>query len=342
MSISAEQPTESDDRTNITKVVHAATLVVPSMMWIIAFATLLIDVFWLGFAGFTVASKTAIVVTLGTLLMSAVAIFYSTYRPIPAFHSVLFGIVFIIVFTNALALFGYLLTSVALPMRDTVYSGMDQALGFDWIAWLQWMNAHPVVGNGLTWAYQSSIVQLFAVIIFTAFTLRHDRLQAFLSLFVITSMITIIVAGLFPSIGPYAFYGPSPADFSNLNPEAGTWHLEHMLGLRDGTMRHIDIRDIEGLVSFPSFHTALAIITAYALRGIRWIAWPSYILNAFVILSTLSEGGHYLVDIIGGTCITVVAIVMYARRDEIFRAMHNRVGRIGGVWAQQHAWKPNQ
>lgn len=69
-----------------------------------------------------------------------------------------------------------------------------------------------------------------------------------------------------------------------------------------------------GLVTFPSFHTSLAIITAYAVRGIKFVATPVAILNGIVIISTLPEGGHYLIDLIAGAIISTIAIVAIRTR----------------------------
>lgn len=64
----------------------------------------------------------------------------------------------------------------------------------------------------------------------------------------------------------------------------------------------------EGLVTFPSFHTALAVIFAYSMRGIRYIALPVYALNAMLILATLPQGGHYLVDVVAGLAVAAMSI----------------------------------
>jgi hypothetical protein len=40
-------------------------------------------------------------------------------------------------------------------------------------------------------------------------------------------------------------------------------------------MRAIEPATIEGLATFPSFHAALAVITAWALWRTRWLALPA-------------------------------------------------------------------
>ncbi|MGI9387248.1 MAG: hypothetical protein ACR2OX_07435, partial [Methyloligellaceae bacterium] len=132
--------------------------------WIFAFALLAMDIAWLSLGGFSVAPVTAALVAAIALAIFALGYFYTVHRPVPEFQACVFGIAFILVYTNALALCSYLLTSLAMPLHDEFFSRMDVVLGFDWVAWLQWMNAHPFIGNTLTFAYRSSMIQVFAVI----------------------------------------------------------------------------------------------------------------------------------------------------------------------------------
>ena len=48
----------------------------------------------------------------------------------------------------------------------------------------------------------------------------------------------------------------------------------------------------------------------YAFRGFRFTALPAAILNGIVVISTLPEGGHYLVDVIAGAIIALAGITL--------------------------------
>ena len=71
---------------------------------------------------------------------------------------------------------------------------------------------------------------------------------------------------------------------------------------------------IEGLITFPSFHTALAVVTAWAFWGTRYIAGPTLVLNLTVIASTVPVGGHYFVDVFAGAAIAGARIAGLAWR----------------------------
>ncbi|WP_310125975.1 phosphatase PAP2 family protein [Paraburkholderia terricola] len=83
----------------------------------------------------------------------------------------------------------------------------------------------------------------------------------------------------------------------------------------------IDIATAQGLVSMPSFHTALAILFVYSLRRRRVLACVAIPLNLVMILSTPTQGGHYLADVFGGLCLSALTVRAYnaiARRRMIF------------------------
>jgi membrane-associated phospholipid phosphatase len=63
-------------------------------------------------------------------------------------------------------------------------------------------------------------------------------------------------------------------------------------------------------VTFPSFHAALAAITAWAFWQTRFVAYPALILNIAVTLAAMPVGGHYFVDIVAGLAIAAISIAV--------------------------------
>ena len=89
--------------------------------------------------------------------------------------------------------------------------------------------------------------------------------------------------------------------------------------LRNGTMRHFDLARIQGLVSFPSYHSALAVFFAYSLRRVRLLFPLALLLNVTMLISTPTQGGHYLVDVFGGLIVacSTIHIIRIATRSRI-------------------------
>ncbi len=67
-----------------------------------------------------------------------------------------------------------------------------------------------------------------------------------------------------------------------------------------------------GIVTFPSFHAAGAIILGYygrhATAGCAIVA-----IDVAMLVSTVPIGGHYVVDVLAGATIAIVAIAITAR-----------------------------
>ena len=86
-------------------------------------------------------------------------------------------------------------------------------------------------------------------------------------------------------------------------------YLAHLKALRDGSMTTIDVGKLTGLITFPSYHAVMAVLLAYAARG-TFLSFLALVLNALMLLSVMSEGGHYLTDAIAGVGIAVASILI--------------------------------
>jgi membrane-associated phospholipid phosphatase len=215
--------------------------------------------------------------------------------------------------TSSVALLSYLSATTAWPLQDARFAAWDRALGFDWLAWFAWLNANPLVAKALSAAYHTSFAQVIGLLVLLTVLGRDRDLWDFVALFALTSVAVILVSIAVPAVGAAAYHAPDPALRSSFHPLSGIWHLDEFLGVRDGRIRAISLDRLEGIVQFPSFHTVLAIVTPYALRHVRLVFWPVALLNAVIIVSTLSEGGHYLVDVLAGAVLAVAAIAAVRR-----------------------------
>ena len=222
-------------------------------------------------------------------------------------------VAYMAVFTAAAAVLSYLAATVAWPLQDALLARTDRAMGFDWLPFLAWFNARPTIGLALSEAYHSSMNQVMALLVILSFLNRPKDAWDFAGLFAVTLTVVLAISAVLPASGAYVFYAPDPALYANLNADAGRWHYLDFLALRAGTFTGLSLDRLQGLVTFPSFHTVLAIITTYALRNLRLLFWPALLLNAAVILSTLTEGGHFLIDLPAGAVIACLAISLIRR-----------------------------
>jgi hypothetical protein len=210
----------------------------------------------------------------------------------------------LLAFTVAAALFHYLGATLALPLVDPYLARAEAALGFSWTGYVAGLAERPTLERALALVYHSGAAQLPLVVILLSATRRFERLAAFVHLFAASLAVVVVSSMLLPAVGPYAYYGVEGTVTADLRTVGGTWHLQPLSALRDGSIRSIALADIRGLASFPSFHVCLAIITAWALAPVRVLGPIAIAANAAVIVGTVSAGGHYLPDVIGGALLT--------------------------------------
>jgi hypothetical protein len=68
-----------------------------------------------------------------------------------------------------------------------------------------------------------------------------------------------------------------------------------------------------GIATFPSFHATIAILTPPSLRSFRLIFIALLFLNAAMLAATVTEGAHYLIDIIAGSGMAFFGYAMAKR-----------------------------
>ena len=80
----------------------------------------------------------------------------------------------------------------------------------------------------------------------------------------------------------------------------------YLLQLKCALPVGIDL-DRAGVVSFPSFHVVLAILSAQALSSIRGWRISVWVFAGLTIVSTITTGWHYFVDLIGGLAVALIS-----------------------------------
>jgi membrane-associated phospholipid phosphatase len=78
------------------------------------------------------------------------------------------------------------------------------------------------------------------------------------------------------------------------------------MALKQG-YRVVDHSSFTGLITFPSYHAAAAVIFSWALWPTR-LRWPLLVVNVLMTASAIIVGSHYLIDIIAGCVVAAIAI----------------------------------
>ena len=294
-----------------------------AIAWTVTLVLLALDAAWLGVDGWSIPWARLVLLLLA-LIASIAPLAFERYRRDLRIGTTLDAAALLIVFTNAAATLSYLVVSTGAPLMDASLAAWDRALGFDWLALHTWLVAHPFVNLLLAAAYCSGLVQILIVVLFLGLTARTGRLREFISLFVLATLVAITVSSAFPAAGPWKHFGVKSVDLAALSD---------FEPLRDGRLRHIPLGAMQGLIAMPSLHASFAVLFVYVMRG-TGIAFAAFLLlNILMLISTPTEGGHYLVDVLAGCSLAVGLIVVFRRPDLAFKAHVHRtdVATPGGA-----------
>jgi membrane-associated phospholipid phosphatase len=275
-----------------------------ALKWLLLAAIALIDALWIGTSDFHLVAVGIAGPAASALLLVGAACFFRFVRRDAALFALLEAIAQIIVCFAVCGVLSYLVIAANHPLVDQHLSAIDYALGFDWPRFVRWIQAHPVFDGLLRIAYRSSVVQMFVIALLLSYR-QAARVRELSGTIVISLILTIAISGMLPAESAYPYYGPAHPD---IVPEIA---VRDLFLLRDGSLRSLDLRMMDGLICFPSFHVVLSLLFIYVLRASRLLLPLGLALNLTVIVSTLTAGGHYLVDLFGGALVAALAIALY-------------------------------
>lgn len=243
-------------------------------------------------------------------ILIALSAFYQVVRPAPNFVLVLKALAVLVAFSAAYSMFMYALATCGRPMADAMLARADGALGLSAPGVVCWVNENSSLARILWLAYFSLIPQTILAIVWLGLANNRYNLDKFLVRFMLASLITAVGFYLWPAKGTYGpvYNLPVPAYCQQC--------VEHFDALRSGARTLVTWRDAEGLITFPSFHTIWAVLLMAAFYGYRCLFWPLALLNVIVIMSTVTTGMHYFVDVIIGVLISAVVIRSTQDRTE--------------------------
>ncbi|MCO5398523.1 phosphatase PAP2 family protein [Ralstonia soli] len=280
--------------------------------WSGVLVVVVLDGVWLAASGRSITGTSLAPKLASVLLLAGISIALALIAGLPTItatprgmHYRRFALVaqsgaLIVTFTCAMSVLSYLLVSIAPPIVDTQLAAIDAQLGFDWPHLYIWVHTRPTLHLVLQLTYYSALLQLGLIPMLAGLLGRSDHLREFVANLMLSCALLLVISTPWPAAGAFVFYGiASPSDLAMVS---------HFGALRDGTMRVIDLAQMQGLVSLPSYHTAMALFFVQAMRWTRTGLVLSGLLNALMILATPTEGGHYLVDVIAGVALWAVTI----------------------------------
>jgi hypothetical protein len=220
-------------------------------------------------------------------------------------------LIFIVAFMGPLT---YVAGAFNFPLRDDLYLAADRVLGLDPRLLLAFVNDRPELAMWFETAYGMIRWPLIGIPVILAMAMRYERLQLFVMAFGIALIATLAVSALLPAVGTYYGLGIGPETITpNLNAMIYGKQAQDIPAIRDGSLRDLEVFKLAGIVAFPSFHAASAILYAWALWPVRGFGIAAAIVNAAMLAATPVIGAHYVVDVIGGVGVAMLSFAA-ARR----------------------------
>ena len=193
------------------------------------------------------------------------------------------------------------------PLIDADLAAIDAAMGLNVAAATRAATEHPTAIEFLAAVYNASHIAVAALVIGLLF--QGQRVLAWeMVATVIIAMQAVAVLSIFmPAIGAMAHFNMHYLQGNGLPVGAGVYHLAAFEAARSGSDQVFELADMEGLVTFPSFHTVLALLLTQGLAHTN-LRWAGVALTCAVIVSTVPIGGHYVIDLMAGFAIWVLTV----------------------------------
>jgi hypothetical protein len=279
----------------------------------------------------------------GYLIVFSIAAIYGVFgyfnanapqRRQPRTFAMLTAIAQMMLVVPAMASISYMTTAAGLPLQDANLLAMDRALGLDFRSYLDFANDRIWLVYILAWGYRAIFWPIWFIVVALPLFGHHRRAAEFICALSIALIITTIVSMVIPAMGVFGALGLTPADHPNIEPQAYYDSLYEIPAIRAGSLRTLDLFALHGLLTFPSFHAASAVLYAYALWPLRWLRLPNLLVNGAMMLATPIGGGHFFIDVLAGIVVAVGSIFVAQRISDIL-AM--RAGRKAFVLKNRFA-----
>ena len=185
------------------------------------------------------------------------------------------------------------------PLQDEHLAHLDQLLGVN-VPLIVSSAPHYWLGALVNRTYTLLSPLLTVAVLLPAFAGKVRNAQLFLLANLIAFLVGLPLFALLPAVGPW--YG------GHFTATAHQLECQSALLLFRGQGHAIS--HLNAVICFPSFHVIWAICCMAALWGFRLLRIPVALLSSMIVVSTVTTGWHYFVDMLGGIVIAVFSLAI--------------------------------
>ncbi|HEU0117752.1 MAG TPA: phosphatase PAP2 family protein [Alphaproteobacteria bacterium] len=278
-------------------------------MWFLIALLAVLDAVGLWCTGLRLDHAALLPTLLPILGTGFLAWFYTYIRRDPRIAALTHLISSSLAFTAVTMVLSYLSVTIGRPLVDQQLVAADHALGLDWQAMYAWVAADPKLHLAMKYIYLSLVPQMVFLQLVLNFQGQTNRAWEMQGLFFAISLGCIVGSALWPAAGAFGYF----------HIDNGEPYVREFAALRAGTLKIIGTGGVQGVIQFPSLHTALALLYIYIVRGHKYMFPVFLVLNLLVIASTPAIGGHHFADLWGGAALAL-GIIALSRTRFIQRA----------------------
>lgn len=199
----------------------------------------------------------------------------------------------------ALALLG---TRSPAPIADTWLAVADNSLPISAVDVVVGTNLMP---GWIIWALKKTYIQtgLYLYLSLIGLLLMGRQADAW-RMFLIwgwSFLVISLIAFAAPALGCFSQLSAEQVD--HLPKAAGRYAVRSFLEFRGAAEPVLALGRASGVITFPSFHVACALVLAQAWHGVRTFGAVTKVLTGVIIFSCVPIGGHYLVDLAAGAAV---------------------------------------
>ena len=279
-------------------------------------AVVAISLYGYRYCNLTLSFSQAIPTLLALLILFAGAAQYR-WRNEPKCFNVVMMVLWAIVITNFHFFPMYMAARQNVAMNDTLLAGIDQAVGMEVPDVMKALEPYPAFNSFMLTVYSTLIPLMTLATVLPPLFNRMEKAKEYALACIVAACITMPIFAFFQAVGPWEYYGFPPA-IPALSDKAAM-----LSSLKTNTVFVIDVSNRDGLITFPSFHVVLTVLAAAALWPFPYLRWLTSIWATLIVVSTVTTGIHYFVDVVGGVLLAGIA---YATAKACLLKLNNVMG----------------
>jgi membrane-associated phospholipid phosphatase len=233
---------------------------------------------------------------------------YGKFRPVPRLSQLTGSLAILIAAACASSLVAHVGMRLGMPLQDNALAAADRLLGIDTPSLALAFARHPQISTMLARIYDTTVPVLFLSAIVLSL-LEHERRVWELVLGYSGGLfVCCTISAVAPATANFVHAAFTAQELTGLPSGSGVFHMKAVHYFRDGKALIVEAGRFAGVVTFPSFHTMMALIVGYAWRGFGLVSIATYLWATLVVVSTIPIGGHYVVDLFAGAVLWMVMV----------------------------------